>query len=235
MAIRAIVLFVVSLVVVSFLFVGIDLRAQEDNSRFPIVLQKIVSDLVDPPNLGAFSSNPYTNQSSGNSQRNKKWLRVEFTYDVNPPQTNPNVEAQYLDEATFKVWIEARDYADPRAASQGQGLPVAFVGSVTYVNLYKGKGQFGAVFLHPATVERYGGPNNGIQNFMATDKYDVHVEASVGGQPICGLDRLKETSQTWYQQLKPLNGLVYNKDQTPFIVFEPERYPAIKLRGQISE
>ena len=156
--------------------------------------------------------------SGGTSDQDVKWLKVEFHYSVNPPQGN------YLDEVQFKVWIEGRDLYDPQG-QPGKGMPVMLTGTVTYVNVPKGKDNYGVFYVHPSTLGRYS-TDKGVTDFDRT--FNVHVEADIAGAAVDAADKNKEQDLNWYQPYKTIPGLVYRQNECPFINDNPDRYPAIK-------
>jgi hypothetical protein len=133
-----------------------------------------------------------------------------------------------LDSVEFKVWIEG---LDPLAvnAQGGKGVAVALTGSVTYINVPAGRDIYGVVFVHPTTLGRYSSAG-GYEDFDR--KFNVHVEASVGGTLMDAIDKKKEKDPKWFQVLTAVPNLVYRQDQCSFLMFDPDRYPAIKLPAQ---
>jgi len=188
------------------------LWAQAPNS--PIIFQgpsAITSTLVDPPQVGR------TDGSS--SSDNTQWLKVEWHYQVEPKAPLP-----YVDAVEFRVWVEGRDLYAPEATT-ADGIPVALTGSVTYINLPETRDAYGVVYLHPSTLVRYS-TKDGSSDF--TDKFNVHVEAYVGGAKMDLFDKDKPQDPNWYQSLKAVTGLLYRQDQCPFIVNDTSRYPQLK-------
>jgi hypothetical protein len=184
--------------------------AQVANS--PIVFSNqdaIITSFVTPQNLG------------GSASDNSQWLKVEFHYSVTPPDGT----GDYVNGATFKVWVEGRDLFDP-TGKPGEGIAVALTGEVSYVNLYKGKDVYGVVYLHPSTIGRYNA-GGGASDFDR--KFNIHVEADVDGKPVDAIDKKKEQDLNWYTALKPVSGLLFLQNQTPFIMTDSDRYPALKL------
>ncbi len=43
------------------------------------------------------------------------------------------------------------------------------------------------------------------------------------------IDKNKETDPKWFQALKVVPNLVYRQNQSPFLLTDVDRYPAIKL------
>jgi hypothetical protein len=172
--------------------------------------EAITATFVDPPSMGNTSSSP-----SGDN----KWLKVEFRYGVTPGK------GDYLDSVEFKVWIEGRDLYAPNAPSD-EGLAVGLTGSVTYVNIAKGKDVYGVFYVHPSTMARYSS-KQGYTDYER--KFNVHIQALVDGKDIDDADKNKEDDPTWFQKLTPISGFVYRQNQCPFLLNDSNRYPAIKL------
>jgi hypothetical protein len=174
----------------------------------------ITTSFVPAPSVGTTTGSPPGEPG--------QWLKVEFHYG-----TTPLVTTKYLDEVQFKVWIEGLD-ADALNPSQpsGKGVAVGLTGQVTYVNITPGKDIYGVFYVHPSTLGRYSS-DRGYEDFDR--KFDVHVEAYVGGQLMDKIDKNKETDPNWFQALKPIPGLVYTQNQSPFLLTDVDRYPAIKL------
>jgi hypothetical protein len=162
-----------------------------------------------------------TDTEGGTPPEVGQWLKVEWHYSV-VPQKIP-----FLDAVTFKVWVEGRDLYAANAPGN-QGVAVALTGSVDYVNLAKSRDDYGVVYLHPSTLARYS-TSEGVSDFDR--KFNVHVEADVGGKPVDNIDKFKDPSGQldWFTKLVPISGLVYRQNQSPFIGVNVSRYPAIKL------
>jgi len=170
----------------------------------------ITTSLVPAPNLGG---------TSGGSSNPAQWLKVEFHY-----ATTPNLKTKFLDAVQFKIWIEGLD-PDAVNSTGGKGVAVGFTGDITYVNIPAGKDNYGVFYVHPSTLARYspGGPDDFDR------KYNIHVEASVGGTEMDWYDKRPEKDLDWYKVLKTIPGLVFRQDQCPFVMADVDRYPAMKL------
>jgi hypothetical protein len=117
----------------------------------------------------------------------------------------------------------------------GEGAAICLTGSVTYVNVPKGRDVYAVVYVHPDTLTRYSGAR-GIAEFTRT--YNIHVDGYVDGKPIYAIDRYVEKGDPgsgtppdpeWYKKCKPIPGLIYQQNQSPFLDVDVDRYPALKL------
>jgi len=162
-----------------------------------------------------------TNFTGTDRTASNGWFKVEFHYGVTP------AIGDYLPEVQFKVWIEGRDMFDPKG-DPGKGVTVMLTGSVTYVNVLKGKDVYGVVYVHPSTIGRYSGAG-GFSDFDR--KFNIHVEADVDGKPVDTFDKNKEQDPNWYADpnFKTVSGLLFLQNQSPFITTDPDRYPELKL------
>jgi hypothetical protein len=192
---------------------GSHVWAQAANS--PIVFQgpaAVTSVLVDAPQLASATGGDQSSQSP-------QWLRVEWHYQITPKTPTP-----FVDAIEFRVWVEGRDLYAPEATT-ADGIPVALTGSVTYINVPQTRDGYGSIYLHPSTLARYGS-KLGSGDF--TEKFNVHVEAYVGGAKMDFFDKNKPQDPNWYQTLKAIPNLLLRQDQCPFIVSDSGRYPQIK-------
>ena len=185
----------------------------------------ILTTFVTAPNL-----NTDTNASPPSGEPSQ-WLKVEFHYG-----TTAALKTKYLDAVEFKVWIEGQDRF--AANSQGgKGVGVALTGSVTYINipvdkdLSQGKDLYGVFYVHPSTLARYCRDHGTTGDFVEPDKFDIHIQALVGGAVMDEINKnLKEQDTLgWFKPLTAIPGLVYRQDQCPFLISNPDRYPMIKL------
>jgi len=184
----------------------------------PIVFAKqdgITTSLVTAPNQGG--------TGSGSANNATQWLKVEFHY-----ATTPNLKTKYLDAVQFKITIEG---LDPEAVNStgGKGVAVGFTGEVTYLNVAAGKDIYGVFYVHPSTLARYSS-DRGAEDYDR--KFDIHLEAYVDGALQDYFNKRPEKDPDWYKVLKPITGLVFRQDQSPFIMADTDRYPAMKLPAQ---
>jgi hypothetical protein len=180
----------------------------------PIVFQgpeAITTTLVGAPSIG---------RSEGGGNDDAQWLKVEFHYSVAPTTGVP-----FVDSVEFRIWLEGRDLFDPKATT-ADGTAVALTGTVTYVNLAATRDGYGVFYVSPSALARYSA-KNGVSDF--SDKFNVHVEAYVGGAKVDYFDKTKEQDPAWFSKLQAVPDMVFRQNQCVFIVNDPSRYPQIKL------
>jgi len=188
---------------------------QAKNSPIAFVNQEAITvTLVAPPNIGGTGS-------SGGSSDNNQWLKVEFHYGTTPLVTK---DYPYVDAVEFRVWIEGLDLYAKDAPVPGKGAAVALTGTVDYINVAMGKDIYGSFYVNPSTLVRYSS-DRGADDFDR--KFNIHLEAYVGGVLMDLIDKTKEQDPKWYKPLTVIPGLVYRQDQCPFIVSDTNRYPMI--------
>jgi hypothetical protein len=209
------------LVILLGLFAGPRAFGQAATSPIAFANQDaIVTSFVTMPQLGAGGD-------LGAAGDNTQWLKVEFHYGATALATNP-----YVDSVQFKIWIEGLDPIAPNTSqASGKGVAVALTGQVTYVNIPASKDIYGVFYVHPNTLGRYS--EHGYTDFDR--KYDIHMEAYVNGALMDKIDKNKETDPNWFKALRATPDLVYRQDQSPFVVLDVSKYPAIKLQPDTAQ
>ncbi len=134
--------------------------------------------------------------------RGKDWFSVTTQYDTAP---------DWIDEMTFSHYVLIRG----KTADQPRNT--LLTGDVTYVNVQKGR-HLSDMYLHPSTLLRYG------------DVQSVAVVIRVQGRVVAMASEPSST-QRWWEQLTPVQGLVLNRMQTPFAMINFDNYEAIKFEG----
>lgn len=173
----------------------------------PVLIDKVETDTMKPEKVGA-------SRGGGGGSRDSKWVIIEFSYTVTPDKDSKN---PFIDEVQFKANIEARDGAGDSRSTD----PVILTGDVTYVCVPAGKG-FGSLYIPPDVAARYS-----LDRYLS--QFNVNIQAFVGGQMVDSKDKRREQKEDWFSGYKTVSGLVYNKMQSPFILNDTDRYPAIKL------
>jgi hypothetical protein len=179
--------------------------------------EAITTSFVQAPSLGSTSG-----QGGGD---NTNWLKVEFHYSVNPPDE----KYPWVDSAQFKIWIEGRDLYSAKSPGP-EGVAVVLTGALTYTNLPKTRDEYGVFYVHPNVLSRYCGTGT-YEDFDR--KFNIHVEAWVGGKEVDYFDKKKDVPNWWTVVNNvgpiPVPNLVCRQDQTPFLMADTVRYPQIKL------
>ena len=143
---------------------------------------------------------PEFNITGGPQKRSKAgtWLEVEVEFET---------KAEEIDELTFTYTIMVENKL--------------LDGSVTHVNIPKGRDHFSVVYIAPRSLEKLTGgkplTGAGIQNVL--------VVVSRQGQELAR-QALKPTP---LPNLPHLAGIVLNKSETPFAPLFFDRYEAIKV------
>ena len=154
-------------------------------------------DKVDPEGV----QSPQYSIMGGPQKRSKigTWLEVEVAYET---------KADDIDELTFNYMIMVDN--------------VICDGSVTYVNIPKGRDHFAVMYIAPRTLEKL----TGGKPLTGSDIQNVWVTVSRQGQVLDNLG-FKPTQPP---NLPHQTGLVLNKNETPFAPLFYDRYEAIKAQ-----
>lgn len=132
----------------------------------------------------------------------KDWFMINAQYDSSP---------DWIDEITFTYYVLIR------GRTSDQPKYTLLTGDVTYVNVQKGR-HLSDMYLHPSTLSRYGE----VQSIAVIVKVQGRVVA-MGSEP--------SSTQRWWEQLSPVQGLVLNRMQTPFAMIGFDSYEAIKMQS----
>jgi len=196
--------------------VGQDYAPQQQQGRIINFYnsEAITTSFVQAPALGE-NSGPL---GSDNTQ----WLKIEFHYSVNPEHPD---KYPWVDSAQFKIWIEGRDAYAANPPPGSTEVAVCLTGAVTYINLKQARDGYGVFYVNPNVLTRYSG-TGGYENFDR--KWNVHVEAYVGGKLVDYYDKNKDEDKWWTKPTAVAN-LVCRQDQSPFLLSDVTRYPQIKL------
>jgi hypothetical protein len=124
------------------------------------------------------------------------WLEIRVEYDTAPKWLNR------LD-VTYYVLLES---------DEERGDFTLFTGEVSNVNIKRDAGHFGAMWMHPDTVERYGSVRS------------VAVVMKVDGRPV-GMISDPDSQERWWERFTPTPDMLYNHYQLPAL--DDDKYPAI--------
>ena len=138
-----------------------------------------------------------TATASSTSARQPDWWRVMVDFETAP---------DWIDELEFTYYAYIEDQSN-------KGAPVMFRGTVTYVNVAKGK-HVSDMFLHPNTIARLGL----VKQIAVVVKARGAVVAteSTAAKP------------NWWDGFSPVDGVLINRAQTPFAFVDYDMYEAIK-------
>jgi hypothetical protein len=145
----------------------------------------------------------YQLQEGIRGTRTREWLEVRTEYETAP---------EWLNDATFTYYILLRN----SRPQQGESEFNLFTGEVTYMNIARTRSGVSTVFMHPSTVERFGGIER------------VAVVISSQGR-VLGMESNPSSKERWWERVTPRTGFVLNRLQSPFAMVDVDSYEAIKL------
>lgn len=135
----------------------------------------------------------------------RQWLQVSTEFDTAP---------EWMDEVTLTFYVVLR--ADPRNLAEGANPNNMFTGTVTYVNVKRGR-HIATMFLDPNTFERFGVPQA------------VAVQFNIAGRQAGGEVQPRSTQESrWWTTMTPNGMPLLNRDETPFSLVEIELSNTVK-------
>ena len=132
--------------------------------------------------------------------RTRDWFRIDTQYETKP---------EWLDEVSFKYYVLVKAKEGSKGPKQ-----VLFSGDVTYINVAEGKHK-SDMYIHPSTLERFG------------EVQAIAVMISVQGR-VEVIESVPASTQRWWEQLAPTEGMLLNRMQTPFAMLYFDDYEAVK-------
>lgn len=136
------------------------------------------------------------------SNERDRWLEVEVEFAATPAWT---------DELTMKYFI----------LLNGKLL----TGEVTHVNVPADRELRSVMYVAPRTLARFAGN----RPLTLSTVQNVAVQLLQGGA-VKSEASLERAAPRWYAATPPINGLVLNKNETPFAPLYWDRYEQIKSR-----
>ncbi len=144
---------------------------------------------------------------AGASKRgSREWAELAVLFDTEP---------EWLDEVAFQFYVLLRGQAGTEYS--------LLKGTVTYVDVERGRAHQGVAYVRPAALARYG------------EIVGVAVEAKVKGEVVSVLSegRLgpsKPLPSEWWKNpnLSPKEGYILDKSKTPFMLINFDNYEALK-------
>lgn len=154
-------------------------------------------------NLIATPEFNYSGAGSYHTNSRDRWLEVEVEFSALP---------EFTDELTFKYYI----------LLSGKLL----TGEVTHVNIPAGKDLRSVMYVPPRTFTRLLGNRSVTANVVENIAVQVLQQGAVKDEL-----SLARARPQWFATLPQLNGLVLNKNETPFAPLYWDRYEQIKSIG----
>lgn len=131
----------------------------------------------------------------------RDWARIAVQYDT---------DAEWTDELVFRYMVLVKH---PKT-----GVFTMFPGAVTYIDIPKGKRHVSTVFLRPTTLERYG----------AVEWAGVKVYLKGRDEPVAVAQMPENDLRPWTATVPTREGVLLNRDQTPFAQVAIDSYETIK-------
>jgi len=140
----------------------------------------------------------FKNDASEPQAQAREWARISVQYDT---------DAEWIDELVFSYMVLVKH---PKT-----GVFTMFPGAVTYIDISKGKRHTSTVFLRPATLERYG-----IVEWAG-------VRIDLKGTRVAAA-QMPDDASPWTTSYPTKEGVLLNRDQTPFAQVSIDNYETIK-------
>ncbi len=152
--------------------------------------------------VNAINSPEYQVTVPIHQSRAQKWIEAEVTFDAAPEMTP---------ELTFNYYFLIGKHV--------------FVGHVTHVAIAKGRELHSVVYISPKSFSQ------AIPGQSADTSAVSNVTVTIskpGAAAIIAAGSLHSVTTAWWNGLKQEEGLVNNKNETPFMPLYWDRYEAIK-------
>ncbi len=128
---------------------------------------------------------------------NKPWLRIEVDFSTKPA---------WSDDLQMKYYV-----------LMGKGREAKLLtGTITHVNIPRGQRHYSAMFLHPNTLDRFGGRVEKVAVML----YYQNRLMSVASEP--------KATERWWEQYSPTTGFLLPPRETPWSAIAYQRYEAEK-------
>ena len=130
----------------------------------------------------------------------RDWARIAVQYET---------DAEWTDELEFRYMVLVKN---PKTEAF-----TMFPATVTYIDIPKGKRHTSTVFLRPNTLERYG-----IVEWAGVKIYLKGKDTPVA------VAQMPDDPRPWTAALTTKEGVLLNRDQTPFALVAIDNYETIK-------
>ena len=133
--------------------------------------------------------------------RAQKWLEVEVKFAAKPA---------FTDELTLRYFVLFGDKL--------------LVGEVTHVNIPAGRELYSIMYLTPKTISRLLGGGS----FSPSVIKNIAVQILNKGQLVAQESWKPAGNPNWFQNMQQIQGMLRNKNETPFAPLYWDRYEEIK-------
>ena len=140
----------------------------------------------------------FNNNANEPQAQARDWARITVQYDTN---------AEWIDQLEFRYMVLVKN-------TKAKAF-IMFPGTVTYIDVPKGKRHTSTVFLRPNTLERYG-----TVEWAGVKIYLKGEQVAVAQMP--------NDKRPWTISYKTREGVLMNRAQTPFTQVAIDNYETIK-------
>lgn len=170
---------------------------------------------VDKPKIDITIQKTPRFQISGPKEKRdtqKVWIEVEVEFKADDRSGDPKEE--FIGDLEFKYFI---------ALKAKDNKTKAYTLTVNHTNILKGETLYSVAYISPMTIAKIMG-KDAIPN---KSSIEVAVEIRHGGTLKAG-DATKSPSSKWWNTIPNVDGMVLNKNQTPFAPLWWDRYAEIE-------
>jgi len=186
--------------------------SSQAQSNSPITITKVEATLVSAPAYAVVSASAQSTVLPG------KWLQVDYTYSIASDEL-------MVKEVQFRAYVEVDDLAVP---TDKTGPGAYLYGESTYLNIPNGRDYHGTFFIHPFTVQRFGGEP--AMSYQDPKGKNIRIEADIDGQQ-AGYKDLHEDEPNWVSQAgRKISGMLLPRELSPWALVGADHYPPVKLR-----
>lgn len=145
------------------------------------------------------------NATTGGAAQKGQWAKISGLYKSTP---------EWVDEVTMKVFVLCYNKDAKKRKTGDQGPYTLLGGNVKYINIPSGKQNRGELFIHPATLDRFGE----VSEVRVELWYKGVLESTVMES---FASKKEKGTKSWWTQFPVREGELVNKYRAPFI-FDPD-------------
>ena len=163
--------------------------------------ESVVIRKMEATGLAAKVKTPEFNNNANEPQAQAKdWARITVQYET---------DAEWTDELEFRYMVLVKNTKT--------SVLTMFPGTVTYIDVPKGKRHTSTVFLRPTTLDRYGNVEwAGVKIYLKGEQV--------------AMAQMPDDQRPWTANVKTKENVLLNRAQTPFAQVAIDNYETIKQK-----